>query len=554
MKKRILSMLLAVMLLCSSFPLHAFAVQAKEQESPYTVKMQAAPDTEMINVGDTVTVHVTVSSRDEEVKYYSSYDLKLHYDTKQLLFESANAPDADAEITAESGCIRVKGYGKDKAINTSAVTLIFRVKSEGETRITLEDARIDRSDNAGLQNAPFANVSEQDMVIKTGKFYTVSINGDGLIAESRIVSSSQDYFFRVEDPQLFNYKITVKVDDIDITDKLIHDTSTGTYTIPKAYITGDISLSASRIPKTFKVFIISKDITGANNASYLSDYSFTLNREKGYLYTITVTIGGNSYTGFTEKEDVYTIPGRDITGNIKITVVKEEDESCKVNVTFNGSGAKDASGEKKAIKEEKYEFTLHKAKGYTYTVSVSVGGKRVIYDYNSAKKIYWISGDKVIDDITITITKIPTVEVTEYITMNRESMYLILYRGNVGYQQVPKYDGKSMYWSDQYGCYVWLVMSEADTAGVKKAVEDRIAPATGSSAGALDYSGNVNLSLHTDMDDVQLIRDMYGVKYTLGSMEMLKFLNADVNGDRKVDIRDVTAVIHKISKDEVERT
>ena len=59
--------------------------------------------------------------------------------------------------------------------------------------------------------------------------------------------------------------------------------------------------------------------------------------------------------------------------------------------------------------------------------------------------------------------------------------------------------------------------------------------------GDIDGNGSV------DMNDARLIQDLYQAKYdTFDTITMMKYLRADVNGDRKVDIRDVAWVTWKI--------
>ena len=49
-----------------------------------------------------------------------------------------------------------------------------------------------------------------------------------------------------------------------------------------------------------------------------------------------------------------------------------------------------------------------------------------------------------------------------------------------------------------------------------------------------------------DVDDVHLAHDVYNARYTLVSMVMHKFLNADVNRDRKVDVKDAVWIVNRI--------
>ena len=50
-----------------------------------------------------------------------------------------------------------------------------------------------------------------------------------------------------------------------------------------------------------------------------------------------------------------------------------------------------------------------------------------------------------------------------------------------------------------------------------------------------------------DVNDAQLTYDMYNTKYSsFDVVSMLKFLNADVSGDKTVNVSDATAIVNLI--------
>ena len=541
MTKRILAMLLASLIFITSFPLHACAT-----ESSYTVSLAVDTQDKVLGVGDTVAVKVMVAGNDESVTGYNAYDLKLSYDTEYLTLASSESADSGAEVTDTDGRIRVKGYGADKDFSTAAITLYFEVNAPGNASISLAHAKIDLSDNAGLQNAPEAALAEKTVKISIDGF-EVAVEGEGVGLDTNVATSSEDFVFWLNDYANYDYTVTVTIDGVDMTSQVTFDEETGKYTIPKNLIDGKIAITATRSPKTYTVTITGQDVTGEKTAEYNTDYTFKLEREEGYLYTVEITIGGEEYTEYNVVGDVYTIPGTDITGEIKIKVTKEEDDSNKVTVTFAGTGAKDGSGQKKTERGVEYPFKVKKKKGYTYSVTVYVDGKRTPYDYDYELDTYYILSENVTGNIVIVIGKIPTLDVTEYITMDKQSMYLIVYNGIVSEGYVPKYDGQSMYWSDKYNAYAWLVASGDSDKKVKKAAEEKITLAEGTLAGSIDYSGNVNMSLQTDTADAQLVLEMYEGRHPLEFMEMQKLLNADVYSDKKLNVRDVMAIVKSIS-------
>ena len=466
MRERILAMLLASLILITSFPMRTQAA-----EGNYTVSITSDSQGKILAPGDTAVVTVNVAGNNTSVTGYNAYDLKLSYDTEHLMLVSAETADSGAEITDTDGRIRVKGYGDKKNFSTAAVVLTFKAQSPGTADVGITHAKIDINDNAGLYNAPEAALADKNVKITIDGFEVV-VNGEGVVVDSYVATSSEDYVFRLADHKGYTYTVKVTIGGVDLTSKVTYNEETGEYTIPKELIDGIIEITVTKgEAEAYVVTITGSDVTGEKTAEYNTDYTFKLDREEDYIYTIQVTIGGEEYTGYTMEEDVYTIPGTDILGDIKIKVTKEMDYSNKAFIDFIGTGAKDGSGEKMTDKGVEYPFKIKRKKGYTYSVRVLVDGKRTSYDYDYELDTYYILAENVTGNITIVIGKVATVEVTQYVTLDEQSMYLIVYNGIVGEGQVPKFDGRSMYWSDRYNAYAWLIVSDATDKKVKKAAE-----------------------------------------------------------------------------------
>lgn len=542
MRERILAMLLASLILITSFPM-----QTQAAEGNYTVSITSDSQGKILAPGDTAVVTVNVACNNTSMTGFNAYDLKLSYDTQRLMLVSAEAADSGAEIIDTDGRIRVKGYGDEKDFSTAVVVLTFKALSPGMANVSITHAKIDINDNAGLYNAPEAALADKNVKITIDGFEVV-VNGEGVVVDSYVATSSEDYVFRLADHKGYTYTVKVTIGGVELTSKVTYNEETGEYTIPKELIDGIIEITVTKgEAEAYVVTITGSDVTGEKTAEYNTDYTFKLDREEDYIYTIQVTIGGEEYTGYTMEEDVYTIPGTDILGDIKIKVTKEMDYSNKAFIDFIGTGAKDGSGEKMTDKGVEYPFKIKRKKGYTYSVRVLVDGKRTSYDYDYELDTYYILAENVSGNITIVIGKVATVEVTEYVTLDEQSIYLIVYNGIVGEGQVPKYDGRSMYWSEKYNAYVWLVVSTETEKKAKKTAEGKITLNAGSAAGDIEYSGNVNMTLQTDIEDARLVREMYEGKHSLDFMEMQKLLRADVYADKKLNVRDMAAVINQIS-------
>ena len=553
MKKRILSALLAFVLIVSALPVGGKAAESGGVAAQASIRysVSASPD-QTTDVGKTVIMYVTVSGGS-----YNAYDLALTYDAARLTYVSGQAADKGASVTEKNGSIRVIGYGGDKSASTAVVKLTFRTKAAGTAKVVIPSAKIDAGANAPTKNAPSAAIRRSTTQFIVQPQFTVKLD-EGLASDSLSAAAGEDYTFRATDLLHYDYKPSAKIGGKDVT---VKDNGDGTYTIPGGEITGNITVKANRTPKTYKVTFKGEDLSGEKTAAYNTPYHFKLNRKAGYSYVLRVTIGGKSYTGYKAEDGGYVIPGAAITGDIVITAQKTKINSGggsssggsgggssakNVSVSFIGSGADDAVGKKTTRRGSEYTFRIDRKDDTDYDVSARVNGVTVKCTYDSKKDIYRIPGSAVTGDITITVTKGTPVEANAYVTLDRQSMYLVTYSGSVADGHVPMYDGQNMYWSEAYNAYAWLVVSSADEKEVVRTAQNSITIGEGEAAASIDYSGNVDLSGRIDGDDAHLDRDVYNAKYTLASMVMHKFLNADVNRDRKVDVKDAVWIVNRV--------
>ena len=269
--------------------------------------------------------------------------------------------------------------------------------------------------------------------------------------------------------------------------------------------------------------------------------------DDNYTYTTTVTVGGKAYTLGTPENGKYTIPGTDIKGDIVISVTKAVKPSSVVSVTKPDY----VKGSDTATKGQDYTFTVDKEEGYDYSEpTVKVGDVDVTDKVvKNGDGSYTIPGSTITGNITIEVTKTAAVavDVAQYLTLDGKVMYLVTASGTLPEGQVAKYDGMSMFWSEKYNAYAYLVISADNLEAVKAEAAAKVKVAEGTSAGTVDYSGDVNGTGLTDVNDAQLTYDMYNTKYSsFDVVSMLKFLNADVSGDKKVNTADATAIVNLI--------
>lgn len=312
------------------------------------------------------------------------------------------------------------------------------------------------------------------------------------------------------------------------------------------------------------------EVVGDDEATEGSDYVFQLDEKTGYTYSVSVTIGGQSYD-CEEEDGIYIIDGAAITGKIVITVGRtkatsgttstntstnktttststktQTTEKKQVAVTFDGSGAEDAEGSKTATQSQAYTFKIRQQAGFQYSISVKVGGKDGKYTYDETEDAYTIAANDVTGDIGITIEKTSIVAVSEYVSLDGRSLHLVMYTGEVPKGQIPQYDGNNMYWSESYKAYTWLVESHKTEAQIRTEAIEKITFSKADKAVSVDVSGNVDLSKETDAEDAWLAWEIYMGKHDLNMLGMQKLLAADAYPDGKINVQDVAVILGRI--------
>ena len=503
----------------------------------------SASEDKTVTVGESAEVKINVSNSDSIITTYNAYDLTLTYDTDKLTYNSCTAADALAVVKEDvPGTIRVIGFGDDKNLDTPAATLSFTAKGTGEAEVKITSAKVDIGSQAVGSDAPAAFLLDDTTVIKvTG--YTVTL-GEGLSGESTVAPGA-DYTFTAIDADNYDYVISATMGGEATT---ANDNGNGTYTIPG--VTGNLVINAAMTPKSYNVTVEGTgagDVTAADKATYNTDYTFTVTEDGNYTYNTTVTVGGKTYSLGAPENGKYTIPGTDIKGDIVISVTKTVKPSSVVSVTKPDYVKANAT----ATKGQDYTFTVDKEEGYDYSEpTVKVGDVDVTDKVvKNGDGSYTIPGSTITGNITIEVTKTAAVavDVAQYLTLDGKVMYLVTASGTLPEGQVAKYDGMSMFWSEKYNAYAYLVISADNLEAVKAEAAAKVKVAEGTSAGTVDYRGDVNGTGLTDVNDAQLTYDMYNTKYSsFDVVSMLKFLNADVSGDKKVNTADATAIVNLI--------
>lgn len=501
------------------------------EEQTYTVQMPGDSD---VSVGETVSIPVTVGHTGE-VSIFNSYDITVSYD--ESLLELTSTEIEGATVTEGEGTVNIKRYGADLSVDSAAFTLTFKTLDSGTAEVEVTEAYVSESATALDKDADEALILNDTTVIKiTG--YTVSLPEE--FKGDATVESGKDYTFTAKDKN-YDYTVTAKIGEAEIP---VTDNDDGTFTIAAKDITGNVIITTTKAGKTFDVTLGDDMTSDAANAQYMTDYVATLTKDGNYNYTVEVTIGGVNYTGFTYDNDtgLITIPGEAITGAIVFDTNKTAKTQDKHSVTISGNSG-DVTAEQEATNGQDYTFTINKEVGYTYTVTATMNGEtvEVIDNGDGTYTIQSVTGDLV---ITVTKTYDMEVEVKQYVTLNGKSMFLVTAKATVDESYALAYAESTMYYSEVYGAWSWLVITDSTLT-----VEDAKAQITLVKADkvALAATNDVNESGKVDINDAQLVFDMYNNEYqdfTVATMQ--KFLKADVSGDKKIDVNDAVAIVTAI--------
>ena len=509
-----------------------------------------------VQTGEDAQVKLNITHSDAAEKNYAAYSMKVSYNKDILTYKSFS--DTTATITDDKkGSLTIYRYGEDLTIGGDLI-LTFTGKAGGTGEVKVTEAKIDKSENA-LKNAPEATVTGS-ATITVGQTYTVDIDTN-VVEGNPKAEAGKDYTFKLVNG-LDGNCMTVSYTVGGVDKGTLTQGADGIYTIPGTDVTGNIEITA-----VGKTYTVTKAGTGAddvtlngNTATYGTNYTFTLTPEANYAYTVTVTADGKTVTPTLDADGkTYTINGKDITGNVVITVTKEAN---KAQINFAGSGSADVvNGSTSQTVEpgQDFKFSINKENGYEYTVTATKKDGSEVTVTDNGDGNYTIAGANIAvgDVITVTVEKKLietkyTIAVNEYVTLdNARSVFLITAKLNAGVTladgKVLAYGNNAMFQNaERYdGAYAYLVISDK-TLDEVKAEAEKAGQITevGGSAEIFNVNGDVNGTGLVDINDAQLVYNIYNAKYdSFDTTTMKMFLAADMNKDKTVSSLDAAAVV-----------
>ena len=371
----------------------------------YSAGIRVSQEEAAVNEKLTVYLNVSANGYDD----FNASQIMIYYDSARLHYEGKSDNIYSCEPVRD-GVLRIADFGNTEKLTDGVYALDFTAIASGEAELHLKEGECAFSP----QKSAAAEDLLQAALIKSSAKVSISAAQypvtlpDGFSGD-KWVSHGKDYTFTrsSSDEVCYEYgPVTASAGGENVP---VTENGDGSYTVEN--VTGKLEIRGTRAPKTFAVHITGsgeKETVAEESAVYKNGYSFTVNKKAGYGYTVTVTIGGKAYTGFTNDGNLYTIPGNDIRGDISITVERKstgEDDGLKtVSVTVTGNAKEDVDAKAAATTGISYTFTLSKQEDYTYSLNITIDGAPYTgYSFSGTK--YTIPGKDVKGNITIRVER-----------------------------------------------------------------------------------------------------------------------------------------------------
>ena len=546
----------------------------KPTATGYSVSMGA--DQQLVS-GQRVRIPVTVASSEKKITGFNAYDMTFTYDPTALTLNTKTGDAANLTVEDNDGTVRVRRYGATQALG-EALALDFTAKATATSTVKLTNAKFDLDANSINFDALDAAISDADTVVNANNF-TVTLPDAFTSDETRLVPNGGSFTFKPVDSH-YTYTFTVKMGDT--AKEGLTFGADDTYTIEN--ISGNVEVTCTgKTPKQYDVTYkidtdVEQDVTkGPETVTYLNDYSFVVTPRAGYSYRVIYSVdNGDPFVHTviavpTANDDgtlTYTIPGKEIVGGVKIWI--DANTESGIPVVFTGNGAEDAaSGNASSMgKNMPYYFTLNQRESCDYTVTAyyqplntptaskrpatvrSLGnGKYVVeaVNYNDYLYVYARSWNLVVKVEKVSHSA-EEVTVSKYLELNDKTMMLVTVKGTPEGGSAFTYDGNTMYKVEGYGTdrYAWLVIVDKGQTLTQEEAAAKVAISAADNVVTITPSFDVNRTGKVDVNDAQLVYDMYNGTYSdFTKVSVEKFLRADVNATKVVDHTDAVAIVNQ---------
>lgn len=558
------------------------SITVPKVETGYSVSM--ATD-QQVAAGQQVRIPVTVASSETKITGFNAYDMTFTYDPAALTLNTKTDDAGNLTVEDNNGTVRVRRYG-DAVPLGEALALDFTAKATASSTVTLTNAKFDLDANSINFDAPDATISDADTVVNANNF-TVTLPDAFTSDETRLVPKGGSFTFKPVDSH-YTYTFTVKMGDT-VTEGLTFGAN-DTYTIEN--ISGNVEVTCTgKAPKQYDVEyvfggkdpLLEKDVTkGPEKATYLQDYSVIVTPRAGLSYWIHYEI---RYPNGTRSDQVsltpvanadgtitYTIPGSKIDGTVYFIIsTRTNDEYPGYAVLVTGNGAEDqAPGNGTSVpRDMPYYLRLNERENCTYKVTAYYQPLGSITAVNMPAKVRSLGNGKYVVDpipynklsgyaptwrLVVNVEKVSQnaeeVSVSPYLELNDKTMMLVTVKGTPEGGSAFTYDGNTMYKVEGYGTdrYAWLVIVDKGQTLTQEEAAANVAISAADNVVTITPSFDVNMTGKVDVNDAQLVYDMYNGTYSdFTKVSVEKFLRADVNATKVVDHTDAVAIVNQFN-------
>ena len=550
----------------------------KPTATGYSVSMGAD---QQVAAGQQVRIPVTVASSEKNITGFNAYDMTFTYDPEALTLNTTSDSAANLTVEDNNGTVRVRRYG-DTVTLGEALALEFTANKATSSTVTLTAAKFDLDANSINFDAPETTITDADTVVDANNFTVTLPDEFTSDAETRLVPSGGSFTFKPVDSH-YTYTFTVKMGGT-VTEGLTFGAN-DTYTIEN--ISGNVEVTCTgKTPKQYDVEyvfgdkdpLLEKDVTkGPDKATYLEDYSVTVTPRAGLSYWIHYEI---RYPNGTRSDQVsltpvanadgtitYTIPGSKIDGTVYFIISTNKVTGYAVLVTGNGAEDQAPGNGTSVPRDMPYYLQLNERENCTYTVTAYYQPIDSITAVNMPAKVRSLGNGKYVVDPTPDTTlsgyarswrlvvnvekvsqKAEEVSVSRYLELNDKTMMLITVKGTPEGGKAFTYDGNTMYKVNAYGTdqYAWLVIVDKGQTLTQEEAAAKVAISAADNVVTITPSFDVNMSGKVDVNDAQLVYDMYNGTYRdFTQVSVEKFLRADVNANKAVDHTDAVAIVNQ---------
>ena len=494
-----------------------------------------------VRIGQTLKINVGAN------KDFASAEMTITYPANLVTFDAAKSTLGNATVnSATAGTLVLADYGADKT-TTDCYVLAFTAIAEGDASFAITDAGFGTAGTAEKEDLTEATNPEALTITIVEQQFTVTFSPEGIFEGASSANEGDTYTFVPETATGAYYDYTSVTATMGGQPATVVSTETG-WKIEN--VSGDLVISGERTPKNYTVTWEGTGKDGVTNkpesATYGTDFTVTLPvdqdataSESGWTYSISATKNGVSIGSYDEATRTLTISGTTITDNIVITVTKNDILPTQVTISVTGE---DLTINGRAVSSLNVDrgsdvvLALTPEAGYTYVVTVN--GEAVTLTNNQ----YTIAD--VDDDVTVTVTKTLNTDcvVESFMTLDGVTMNLVTIESELIEGKTYTYQGQNMYWSEKYGAYAILVIGDVSPVAADFAL------ITVQEVPTVAYDGDVNGTGNMDANDAQLVYNIYNVAYKgfTENVTMAKFLEADMNGDKTINVEDARVIINMI--------